>query len=194
MDIDIFNTDKRYNIIYADPPWSYKTYSDLNVCPYPVMKDEDIYNLPINKISQENCVLFIWVTFPKLLTGLKTIEKWGFTYKSLAFSWVKKNKKSDSWFWGMGYWTRQNTEVCLLATKGHPKRKSKGVHCIIDTPIEEHSRKPDIIRDKIVELLGDIPRIELFARTQTEGWDVWGNETNKFSTTTRRKRRIRRKQ
>lgn len=176
MKVDIFNTDKKYNIIYADPPWKYKTFSDRNVCPYPIMKDEDIYKLPIQNIADDDCVLFMWVTFPKLLTGIKTIEEWGFTYKSLAFSWTKRNKKSQSWFWGMGFWTRQNTEICLLATKGHPKRKSSSVHCVIDTPIEEHSKKPDVVRERIVELLGDIPRIELFARQHAEGWDCWGNE------------------
>lgn len=176
MKVDIFNTDKKYNIIYADPPWKYRTYSDKNVCPYPIMKDEDIYDLPIQNIAADDCVLFMWVTFPKLLTGIKTIEKWGFTYKSLAFAWTKRNKKSNSWFWGMGFWTRQNTEVCLLATKGHPKRKSSSVHCVVDTPIEHHSKKPDVVRERIVELLGDIPRIELFARQYADGWDCWGNE------------------
>ena len=138
MKVDIFNTDKKYNIIYADPPWKYKTYSNKNVCPYPVMKDEDIYKLPIQNIADNDCFLIMWVTFPKLLTGIKTIKKWGFTYKSLAFSWTKRNKKSQSWFWGQGFWTRQNTEICLLATKGHPKRKPASVHCVVDTPIEAH--------------------------------------------------------
>ena len=177
---------KKYQIIYADPPWSYKTYSNKNVCPYPIMTNEDIYNLPINDIADENCVLFIWVTFPKLLEGLETIKRWGFIYKSLAFSWTKKNKKSNTPFWGMGYWTRQNTEVCLLATKGHPKRKSMGVSCVIEEKIMEHSRKPDEVRNRIVQLMGDLPRIELFCRgdkekdmfgyNRLEGWDVFGNE------------------
>ena len=94
--------NKKYNIIYADPPWKYKTYSDRNVCPYPVMKDEDIYNLPVNNLTENNCVLFMWVTFPKLVQGLKTIEKWGFNYKACAFTWVKKNKKANSFFLGHG--------------------------------------------------------------------------------------------
>ena len=176
MKVDIFNTDKKYSIIYADPPWKYKTYSDRNVCPYPVMKDEDIYKLPVKNLAADDSVLFMWVTFPKLLTGIKAIEEWGFTYKALGFAWTKKNKKSDSLFWGMGHWTRQNTEVCLLATKGHPKRESKGVHCVVDTPIEAHSKKPNVVRERIVELCGDLPRIELFARQYADGWDCWGNE------------------
>lgn len=173
--------NKKYQIIYADPPWSYKTYSNKNVCPYPVMSNEDIYNLPVSRIADENCVLFLWVTFPKLLEGVETIKQWGFSYKSLAFCWVKRNKKNGDYFWGMGYWTRQNAEVCLLATKGKPKRKSMGVHCIVDEKISGHSQKPDEARKRIVTLMGDLPRIELFARQKTEGWDVWGNETDKFN-------------
>jgi N6-adenosine-specific RNA methylase IME4 len=104
------------------------------------------------------------------------IASWGFEYKTVAFTWVKKNKKSDSWFWGMGNWTRANAEVCLLATKGKPKRISAAVHSIISTPVRKHSQKPDEARDRIVQLLGDLPRIELFAREETAGWDVWGDE------------------
>ena len=91
---------------------------------------------------------------------------------------MKRNKKSDTWFWGLGHWTRANAEICIIATKGKPKRISKSVHSIIDAPVEEHSKKPDEIRDRIVELMGDLPRIELFARAETPGWDVWGNEVN----------------
>jgi len=167
---------KKYQIIYADPPWSYKTYSNKNVCPYPIMKDKDIYDLNVDLLADEDCVLFIWATFPKLIECIKTITAWGFIYKSMAFTWVKRNKKADSWFWGMGYWTRQNPEVCLLATKGNPKRESMGVHSIIDDRIMEHSKKPDEVRKRIVELMGDKTRVELFARKKTEGWDVWGNE------------------
>ena len=111
-----------------------------------------------------------------LKEGLETIKRWGFTYKTCGFNWIKKNKKSDSLFWGLGYWTRANSEICLLATKGNPKRVSKSVHQVCVSRIREHSRKPDEIRDKIVELCGEIPRIELFARQHAEGWDCWGNE------------------
>lgn len=84
------------------------------------MTIEDIYNLPISNIAADDCVLFLWVTFPLLREGLEAIRRWGFEYKTCAFNWVKRNKKSDSWFWGLGYWTRANSELCLLATKGHP--------------------------------------------------------------------------
>lgn len=170
---------KKYNIIYADPPWTFKTYSSKGLGKsaqkhYPCMSIEDIYNLPIEKIANDNCILFIWVTFPLLKEGLNTIEAWGFAYKTCAFNWVKRNKISDSYFWGTGYWTRANSEICLLATKGNPKRISKSVHQICDARIREHSQKPDEIRDKIVDLCGDLPRIELFARERVDGWDAIG--------------------
>lgn len=183
MVVDIYNTNKRYNIIYADPPWQYKVWSNKGKgrsaeSHYSTMNIEEIINMKkvIEKISENDCVLFIWITYPCLREGLKVIKEWGFTYKTCAFNWVKKNKKADSWFWGMGYWTRANSELCLLATKGKIKRKSARVHQIVDTSIEEHSKKPDIVREKIVELIGDMPRIELFARQKIIGWDCWGNE------------------
>lgn len=109
--------------------------------------------------------------------GLELIKKWGFIYKTCAFSWIKLNPKSKTPFIGMGYYTRSNNEICLLATKGNVlKRKSKSVKQILLSDIEEHSKKPDEIRERIVDLLGDLPRIELFARQHVEGWDCWGNE------------------
>ena len=174
--------DKKYNIIYADPPWYFKNWNKDNtlvkkgIPPYPTMTDQDIENLPVGDVSEEDCILFLWVTYPKLLDGIETIKSWGFTYKTCGFSWIKKNKKSDSLFWGMGYWTRANNEICLLATKGKPKKISSSVHQVVYEPIREHSRKPDCVRDRIVELCGDLPRIELFARQKVDGWDCWGNE------------------
>ena len=113
---------------------------------------------------------------PKLNECFDLISSWGFEYKTCAFTWIKTNKKSDSLFWGMGRWTRANPEVCLLAAKGTPKRLSASVHSVVMSPIREHSRKPDEVRDRIVELVGDLPRIELFARQRVDGWDAWGNE------------------
>jgi len=180
--IDIQLPDKKYNIIYADPPWTFKTYSEKGKEKksaenhYDCMNIQDIYNLPVQDLADDNCILFLWVTYPLLKEGLQTIEEWGFTYKTCGFSWVKKNKKADSFFWGLGYWTRANNEICLLATKGKPTRVSKSVHQIIYEPIDKHSKKPLVVRDKIVELCSDLPRIELFARQTAEGWDSWGNE------------------
>ncbi len=119
---------------------------------------------------------FLWATFPQLPEALRLIKAWGFQYKSVAFVWLKKNKKADSWFYGLGFWTRGNAEVCLLATRGHPKRQAANIHQFIISPIEAHSKKPDEAREKIVALMGDLPRVELFARQSPPGWDVWGNE------------------
>lgn len=104
------------------------------------------------------------------------MRSWGFQYKTCAFNWVKRNKKADSFYFGLGFWTRSCSEICLLGTKGNPKRVSKSVRQICDARIMEHSRKPDEIRERIVELCGDLPRIELFARQEYAGWDCLGNE------------------
>lgn len=170
--------NKKYSIILCDPPWSYRDKALAGNrgagCKYPVQKNEWISTLPVKEIAEKDCLLFLWVTMPKLSECWSIIHSWGFTYKTVAFTWVKRNKKSPSWFWGMGNWTRANAELCLLATKGKPKRIRAGVHSIIDTPIENHSKKPDVARDKIVELVGDLSRIELFARQITPGWDAIG--------------------
>jgi N6-adenosine-specific RNA methylase IME4 len=172
---------KKYHIIYADPPWRYVVWSNKGKgrsaeSHYPTMSLDEICALPVEELTTPDSALFIWVTFSHLPDVFRVIKAWGFQYKTVAFVWVKKNKKSDGWFWGLGHWTRANAEICILATKGNPCRISKSVHQIIDTPIQEHSKKPDQAREKIVELLGDLPRIELFAREQPPGWDVWGNE------------------
>jgi len=171
---------KNYEIIYCDPGWSYNDKAAAGKrgasFKYKVMTIDDICDLPVNKIAAENCVLFMWVTMPMLPAGIDVIKAWGFTYKTVAFTWVKRNKISLNWFFGMGNWTRANAEICLLAVKGKPKRISAGVSSIIDSPIEGHSKKPDKVRDCIVKLMGDVKRIELFARKKTPGWSVWGDE------------------
>ena len=181
MKVDIFNTDKKYSIIYADPPWSFKTYSEKGKGRsadnhYPCMKIEDIKALPIDKLCEKDCILFIWVTFPCLQQGLETIKAWGFEYKTCGFTWVKRYERCDKWVIGNGYYTRSNAELCLIATKGRPERISASVSQVIDARRREHSRKPDETRDRIVQLMGDLPRIELFARQYADGWDCWGNE------------------
>lgn len=108
--------------------------------------------------------------------ALQVIEAWGFQYKTIAFNWIKQNKSGAGLFWGLGNWTRSNSEICLLAVRGKPKRVSAAVHSVILSPIQQHSRKPEETRDRTVKLMGDIPRIELFARQATPGWDIWGNE------------------
>ena len=143
---------------------------------YRTMSVNEIMALPVAELTDKNCTLFLWVTFPMLREALDVIRAWGFTFKTVAFVWIKRNRKSDSLFWGLGYWTRSNAEICLLATRGHPKRQARNVHQVIVSPIEEHSKKPDEARRRIEALMGDVPRIELFARQSPPGWDVWGNE------------------
>ena len=177
---------KKYSIIYADPPWEYKQSGSktnsrgMAKQHYNTMSTEEICNLPVKEIKTDDCICFMWATFPNISEALKVFEAWGFEYKTAAFVWVKKNKKSNTNFWGMGAYTRANAEVCLLGisknTKASKQVKAHNVHQIIEAPVEEHSKKPDIVREKIVELLGDFPRVELFARQKTDGWDVWGNE------------------
>ena len=140
------------------------------------MKVEDICNLPVNEISEKNCILFIWVTYPMLKEGLKVIESWGFKYKTIAFQWIKLNKKNNNYFFGLGRWTRGNSECCLIGIKGKINRLSNKVFQLVVTPIEKHSKKPDIVRNRIIDLVGDLPRIELFARQSADGWDCWGDE------------------
>lgn len=183
--------NKKYQIIYADPPWKFKVYSDkghndrYRGCPYYVMEKEDICKLTVSDLSDINCVLFIWATYPNLLEAFNVIEKWGFTYKTVAFTWVKQNPKGIGFHFGLGYWTRANPEICLLATKGKPKRVDCNVANLIISPRQAHSKKPNEVRNRIVKLMGDLPRIELFARPPKDrlfedesykGWDVWGNE------------------
>lgn len=176
---------KKYQIIYADPPWNYKCWSGKGKTAanhYKLMSIDEICTLPVPELADENCVLFMWVTAPCLEDSFRVIKAWGFSYKTVGFTWVKRNKKGLGWFWGLGYWTRANAEYCLIATKGSPKRIAKNVHQIIDVSVGAHSRKPPEARDRIVRLMGDLPRIELFARDRNElfneyaGWDVWGNQ------------------
>ena len=193
---------KTYQIIYADPPWTFETYSEKGKGRsaekhYPCMSIEAICELPVPSITAIDCALFMWTTSPHLERSFEVIRKWGFKYKTMAFVWVKGHLTEASpgemieelytvppsvnihyvkWHWGTGYWTRANAEYCLLATKGHPKRVSASVQQVVFEQVGEHSKKPDEVRNRIVELMGDIPRIELFARSKAEGWDSWGNE------------------
>ena len=172
---------KKYKIIYANPPWQYRVYSKKGQGRsaenhYHTMNIKDIMALPVDKIADKDCILFLWITFPCLKEGIEVMERWGFKYKTCGFNWVKRNKKKNTFFMGLGFWTRSNSEVCLIGTKGQPKRVSKSVSQICDARIMEHSRKPAEIRERIVELCGELPRIELFARDKVKGWDSLGDE------------------
>lgn len=170
--------EKKYNIIYADTPWKYEKHRGRGVAEghYRTMGVQDICSLPVSSITEKDAVLFLWVTFPQMPEAFKVMEAWGFSYKTAAFTWVKQNKSGNGYFFGMGHWTRSNAEICLLGVKGHPRRVSNKVPRLIVSPLGRHSEKSGEARRRIVELMGDIPRVELFARQETPGWDVWGDE------------------
>ena len=174
-----------YGVILADPPWSWKSWSAKGEGRsakkhYTVMEPVDLCDLPVADHAGRDSVLFMWAISSMLGDALKLIDAWGFTYKTLGFAWIKTNNKSGSLFWGLGYHTRQNAELCLLATRGKPKRKSGGVHQIIMSPRRQQSRKPDEIYERI-EALYPGPYLEMFRRTDRDGWDAMGNEAGRWS-------------
>ena len=167
---------QKYNIIYADPPWRYNENWG-NGCVkhhYETMTFEDIKNMDIKGMSEDNCHLYLWVTNPFLQEGFELLKKWGFKYKQ-TITWIKTYKSGDP-IMGLGYYFRVCTEHCLFAVKGKLPRIKKDMKNIIISPQRKHSQKPDEFRDIIIRHSGDLPRIELFARERTKGWDVWGNE------------------
>ena len=144
-------------MIYADPPWLFKTRSDKGKdrSPekhYPVLSIADICNLPVSDITKPDSVLLMWVVDPLLDQAFKVIDAWGFTYKTVGFTWAKTNKNTMGFFTGLGYWTRGNPEMCLLATKGKPKRLSKSVPQLVIDQRREHSKKPNIMYKHIENL------------------------------------------
>jgi len=179
--------NKKYNIIYADPAWSYKDkrngsgFKNPNGAGgadkhYSTLSLEEICNIDVKSIADENAMLFLWCTSSLLDYGFDVINSWGFKFKTVGFVWVKMTKDLQKPYSGMGYYTNQNAEFCLIGLKGNYWREAKNVKQIIQEPRREHSRKPDCTRERIVNLCGDLPRIELFARKKIQGWDVWGNE------------------
>lgn len=178
----------KYDVILADPPWAFKTFAKKNVTPHRTEKDHyetmgfnALCALPVNEWAAKDCALFMWVVDSNLPEAIRLIEAWGFTYKTIAFSWVKTAKNGKPRM-GMGYWTRKESEICLLATRGKPKRVSRGVRQVIMAPKREHSRKPDEQYQRIEALMGsDGTKLEMFARQAYPGWDSWGNETTKFT-------------
>ena len=187
MEIDIFSANNKYNIIYADPPWSYPKTGGIKSSRgaakqhYATMSLDEIKALPVDSIAGDNCALFLWATFPQIEQALEVIKAWGFEYFGAGFVWVKRNPKTGKDAFGMGYWTRANPEVCFLAFKGKMKPQRRDMRQLVYAAASRHSEKPHEVREKIVALCGDLPRIELFARQHTDGWDVWGNETEKFN-------------
>ena len=177
----------KYQIIYADPAWSYyndstakqdcTTVKGMRRPPYQVMSSNEIKKLPIKEIADDNAILFIWTTDYHLAKCIEVITAWGFEYKTVGFVWAKKNKKGEQVCFMGAYTMKSGVELCLLATKGkdaHKLVKKHNVRAYIESPRLEHSKKPDEIRDRIVELMGDLPRVELFARQKVDGWDAMG--------------------
>jgi N6-adenosine-specific RNA methylase IME4 len=155
-----------YEIIYADPPWRYENYSKAGEWKnaarhYDCMSIDDIAALPVGHLAAPNCALFCWVTNPLLDKAIDVIRAWGFTYKTVAFTWAKRTRRDTGWHMGLGYSTRANAEICLLATMGDIGLPlDRGVRSLVIEPLREHSRKPDRIRDDIVRLYGDRPRCD----------------------------------
>lgn len=170
----------KFSIIYADPPWNFKTWSakGMDRSPdYPVLSFADISFLDIRSIAETDSVLFMWATSPMLKQALSVMESWGFEYKTIAFTWIKKNKVADSLFTGLGYYTRANAEYCLLGTRGKPLRRiNRDVHSVVITPYTQHSEKPEEVRHRIERLFGALPSVELFARKPHYYWTCIGNE------------------
>lgn len=184
----------KYGAIYADPPWGFQCWDgkDLRVAsrgsvtPYDTMTMEQLAALDVASLAADDCALFCWIVWPTLPSAIKLINTWGFEYKTCAFSWMKADVSTVNLFsdpvdayMGLGYWTRANSEVCLLATRGRPKRLNADVRQGIIEPRREHSRKPDCVHERIERLVAG-PYIELFARRRRRGWDAWGNEVEKF--------------
>ncbi len=171
-----------YGVLVADPPWQFATYSVKGKgrsaeAHYDCMTLNSIKALPVTEWAARDCVLFLWTTDPMLPQALKVIEAWEFQYKTVGFYWAKTVKNGAIYPIGTGYWTRANPELCLLATRGKPKRLSRSVRKLIVSPRREHSRKPNEVYDR-VEALCVGPYLELFARSRREGWDSWGLESD----------------
>lgn len=181
-----------FGAILADPPWKFEHWGKTYISGrdpenhYPLMTKDTLLALPVLDLAAPDCVLFLWITWPLLELSLEVISRWGFRYKTCAFAWLKANNRQMDLLQDeltadmrLGYWTRANSEVCLLATRGKPKRLNADVRQGIIAPRREHSRKPDGIHERIERLVAG-PYLELFARQRRAGWHVWGNETDKF--------------
>jgi N6-adenosine-specific RNA methylase IME4 len=175
---------KGYRVIYADPPWTFRTFSAKGKgrsaeAHYDCMSLEDVKALPVASWAADDAILLMWATDPLLDKAMDVIRAWGFTFKTVGFYWVKQNASGKGFFTGMGFWTRANPEQCLLATRGHPKRKAADVKRLVVSPRREHSRKPDEMCAHI-ERLADGPCLEMFARASRPGWDAWGVQEGLF--------------
>ena len=176
----------KYGCILADPPWSFKTWSDAGEGKsakrhYNTMDPESIQNIPVADMAADDCALFMWATWPTIFQTEAVIASWGFTYSGLAWEWFKFNPTTRKAAFGLGYGTRKNLEPCLLARRGKPVLKSRSERDWLPAPRREHSRKPDEQYDRIEAMYAG-PYLEMFARQSRPGWDSFGNETTKFDT------------
>src|SRR6185295_15658608 len=141
---------------------------------------DELKTMSVGELAADDCALFMWAVMPELPGAIEVMRAWGFEYKTCAFSWVKTSSeggitaKGKGLHWGMGYWTRSNVELCLLGTRGSPKRIARDVHQVIVCPVGEHSRKPEETHERIERLVPG-PYLELYARRPMTGWTVWGN-------------------
>jgi len=172
--------DKKYKIIYADPPWSYENKTlgrQLNAGSadhYDVMSLDEIKNLPIDTIRDKDCVLFMWAVNPQLPEAFEVMKAWGFKYKT-TITWHKlAGNRTQA---GLGYWFRGYTEYLLFGVRGNVRAFHSQKKNILTQTILGHSKKPDSFRKLIEGATNNLqPRIELFARTKVHGWDTWGND------------------
>jgi len=183
-----------FPVILADPPWSFKSFSGKTGTPHRSANDHYITtettvlaDIPVASVAAKDAALFMWVVDSHIDQAIALGEAWGFGLKTKAFTWVKTTKNDQPKI-GMGYWTRKQTEMCLLFTRGKPKRQGMGVRELIEAVEDveviraqrrEHSRKPDEQYARIEALL-DGPYLELFARRPQPGWAAWGNEAPGF--------------
>lgn len=180
----------KFDLIAADPPWHFKNWSGDSAGEmvdrghgaarhYPTMTIDDICQLPVDQIAAPDSVLLLWMVWTHLPEALQVIGAWGFTYKSRAFTWAKANPSGFGFWMGMGYHTRANDEVCLLATRGKGlQRKDRAVRSLIYAPVQEHSKKPEAFYSRSERLYGEVDRVELFSRRKRDGWSHWGNEVD----------------
>jgi N6-adenosine-specific RNA methylase IME4 len=169
-----------YGALLADPAWSFLTYGKKRTTPHRTAVDhyetltlEQMAAWPVADIAGPNSALFMWVVDSHFPEAIELGRAWGFEFKTCAFIWVKTTKAGAPRM-SMGYWTRKQAEQCWLFTRGKPKHLGKGVRQIIQAPRREHSRKPDLIYDRVEALVGG-PYVEMFARQQYPGWDQWGS-------------------
>jgi len=173
---------KKYQIIYADPAWETKTFKEKKdglisrELPYIQMTDQQIKELDLKPLLADDAILFMWCIDSRIPIVADIMKAWGFTFKCIGFVWAKKAKNTEGFNGGFSSYTKRDCEFCFIGTRGKYMNLKRGINQILIEPKTIHSRKPNEIRKRIVQMCGDLPRLELFAREQLEGFDVWGNE------------------